>query len=501
MKKHLIYENKRLIIYINKHFEIVFKGDSNMEENHKKTIFSDGNLKNEVLGGIKNIRNFSFTPLKNIFEIKGSGDGELATLVLKLELTIEKNSDLPRGTYYIQRRTFRLLELVGEEDRKTGTSKLELHPILINGVCIMLHHIIHWVLLHREKEFESEYIEKLKCILSTAFVLPDIDENFPEISTETQEEFLEQFRQTGAKYYHMIVQGKASNNLQKKLTQRITDPTQINIYGHGEIITPDFKLFIRGYKELLNGVKQSAAMLLDSLMITATREGLKSTLVKLPLREYMEMRGLRDEKSTRAQVKRDIDALERISFEFKGAGIQKRVWLKVSISGGTVGQIKNGDIIFRFNQDFFDSFKMSDNGKYLYMYFPREALQVNINNHPYTYWLARKISEHKRMNLGKPNEDVVSVQTLIESCPNYPSYEEVMKTGRAVTQRIIEPFERDMDTLTDSLSWHYNSEESPGDYKGFMESTVTIQWNNYPYAGNLVARKALKSRKKAELGK
>jgi len=123
----------------------------------------------------------------------------------------------------------------------------------------------------------------------------------------------------------MLVQGKTGNKLQKKITEKITDPTQFNLYGHGEIISPDFKLFIRGYQELTSGVKQSAAMLLDSLMITATQQGLKSTLVKLPLREYMEMRGLRDEK-------------------------QRGAWLKVSIAGGTVGQIKNGDIVFRVPQ-------------------------------------------------------------------------------------------------------------------------------------------------------
>lgn len=291
----------------------------------------------------------------------------------------------------------------------------------------------------------------------------------------------ELFKSMLPKDFFLLVQNHTSNQLQKKLTTKITEPAQFDLLGNGTVASSDFRLFIRGYQELVNGVNQSAAMLLDSLMITATMNGLQSTLVKLPLREYMNMRSLKDEKETRAQVKRDIDALERVSFEYKGTGKQRGVWLKIHISGGTVGQIKNGDIIFRFNQDFFDSFKVSEKSSYLYMYFPREALKGNIRQNPHKYWLARQISTHKRMNLGKPNEDIIGVRTLIDACPNMPTYEDVMALNRNFLQHIIEPFERDMDALNETLSWHYNnSEEGPQDYQTFMDATVKIHWRYYP---------------------
>ena len=296
-------------------------------------------------------------------------------------------------------------------------------------------------------------------------------------------------------YYHMLVQGKASNKLQKRITQKIADPAQLDLYGHGSIIEADFKLFIRGYKEIAT-VKQTAAMLLDSLMIQATKEGLQNTLVRLPLQDYMAMRGLKDEKEARAQVKQDINALERVSFEYKGIGKQKDAWLRISIAGGTVGQIKNGDIIFRFNQDWFDSFKES--GKLMFMQFPREALQANVKYHPYTYWLARKLAEHKRMNIGKPNEDVISVNTLIAACPNFPSYEDVITGNRAVNRRIIEPFERDMDVLKQSLTWHYIEAEPPTDYKSFIAATIAVRWNAYPITKELEAAKVKRARRVAE---
>lgn len=293
--------------------------------------------------------------------------------------------------------------------------------------------------------------------------------------------------------YYLLAQSHASNKLTKKLTERITkseEGAQLDFYGNGRIEEKDFKLFIKGYRELISGVKQSAAMLLDSLMITATKNGLQNTLIKLPIQEYLEMRELTDEKEIRKQVKSDIDALERISFEYKGTGKRRGEWFKVSISGGTVGQIKNGDIIFRFNQDFFDSFKVEDGNRFLYMYFPYEALQGNIRNNPWKYWIARKISEHKRINLGKINADIISVKALIDACPNYPTYEEVIQRDRAIKRRIIEPFERDINALSPSISWKYqNLDESPKTYQEFINAKIIIQWSTYPDTQKIEAGK------------
>jgi hypothetical protein len=297
-------------------------------------------------------------------------------------------------------------------------------------------------------------------------------------------------------HYYPLAQSHASNQLQKKITSKVVDEEEhIDLVGTGTIFFDDFRLHIKGYTELENSIHQSAAMLLDSLMITATQNGLQDTLVKLPLKKYMLMRRLKCAKEARVQVRRDIDALERVSFEYKGKGKQKDTWLRVYISGGTAGQIENGDIIFRFNQDFFDSFRVSVKNKYLYMYFPKEALQGNIRRHPHKYWLARKISEHKRMNIGKKNENILSVKTLVKSCPSLPKEEDVESSGRGFTQRIREPFERDMNEFNKSLSWHYINGKTPQTFKTFMCSSITIDWKDYPDTTQLETKKAKRAKK------
>lgn len=298
--------------------------------------------------------------------------------------------------------------------------------------------------------------------------------------------------------YFIIAQSAATNALAKQITVKITDAMQLDLSGNAEIIGPSLKLFILGYRNLIakGGINQSAARLLDCLVIIATTQGLQNTIIRLPLKEYMSMRGISDVKEARAQVNRDLDALWRVSFEYKGIGKHRNEWFKARLCDA-VGVIKNGDIVFSFAPTFFNSLKINDNGSSAFMHFPREALTKSIKYNPYSYCLARKMAEHKRMNRGRPNENIISVKTLIEACPNFPTYQEVAAGNRGIAQRIIAPFERDMDALTETISWHYaDIAESPTDYASFIAATIVISWKNYPNTGKLAGQKNRREKKK-----
>lgn len=302
--------------------------------------------------------------------------------------------------------------------------------------------------------------------------------------------------------YFIIAQSAATNALAKQITVKITDAMQLDMWGNAEIIGPSLKLFILGYRNLIEkgGINQSAARLLDCLVIIATTHGLQNTIIRLPLKEYMSMRGVSDIKEARAQVNRDLDALWRVSFEYKGIGKHRNEWFKARLCDA-VGVIKNGEIVFSFAPTFFNSLKINDNGSAAFMHFPREALTKSIKYNPFSYCLARKMAEHKRMNRGRPNENIIAVKTLIEACPNFPTYQEVAAGNRGIAQRIIAPFERDMDALTETISWHYAGiEESPADYASFIAATVVIIWKNYPDTGKLAVQKTKRERKKKTIG-
>ncbi len=280
--------------------------------------------------------------------------------------------------------------------------------------------------------------------------------------------------------YYIIAQSRSSNALARKLTKRVGDD-QLSMFGSAEFSDDTFKLSISHYRELKKGISVSALKLLDILVIKATNSFLSDPLVKLPLKEFMGMRGLKDEKEARKQIKRDMEALDRVKFEYKGVGQNKNSWFKVSLSGGYYGVV-NSVLHYRFNEEFFQSLRIHD-AKYLYMHIPIEAFKLADNHHPYSYYLARRLAEHKRMNAGKSNEDIISVKTLLESCVNMPKYDELGE-AKQVGTRIRGPFERDMDALGGTIKWHYIG-DSPETWEEFINATVQIEWHLYPNAENL----------------
>ena len=277
------------------------------------------------------------------------------------------------------------------------------------------------------------------------------------------------------KEFAFIAQNAASNQLARAMTIKLDN---IDRFGHGQLTVKGFCLSFKNYRHYINTngpVGVSAAKLLDVLLIQATADGLNNTLVTLPLKEYMSMRRLKNEDQTRQQAKRDIDALKSISYKYEG----DKSWFEVALWGGFSAQNEKGGLFFRFSEEFFNSFKV--HGKYIVMYLPLNALCLNDNAHPYSYWFARKIAEHKHLNFNKPTENIISTKTLTkpQNCPTFPTYEEVMATDRALTRRIIKPFERDMNALEDDFLWEYINGK-PAHYRDFIMKHIQIYWRNYP---------------------
>lgn len=122
------------------------------------------------------------------------------------------------------------------------------------------------------------------------------------------------------------------------------------------------------YKDLDRGITETTARLLICLMIAATRQGLQEPSVTLPLKEYMAMRGLSDEKEVRNQIKNDIELLRRMEYSTKNRG--NYAWETISVFGGGAGQLKNGNIVFDFSTRFFDSYFNMDVGTDIVKYCP-----------------------------------------------------------------------------------------------------------------------------------
>lgn len=123
-------------------------------------------------------------------------------------------------------------------------------------------------------------------------------------------------------------------------------------------------------------------------------------------------------------------------------------------------------------------------------YYPDAAYQFNPKYNPNSYSLIQGISAYKKMNIGKDNEDIISVKVLLdEHCPFIPKYADVFKSGRHYQREIIEPFERDMNALeTCGISYCYHDPETGEEFKEsnlgyekWITLNVHITWSRYPY--------------------
>ena len=284
--------------------------------------------------------------------------------------------------------------------------------------------------------------------------------------------------------FRTIRQGSATNALTKvKVKENTKGLTIDEVTGVATLSQDGLTLSVSDFNSMMSGLKTSTYKLLDALTVVFTESGAKSPLVTLPLDEYMYMCGWSDKKEARKQVNADLEALFSLKVSFKGKSKREQDFMDIRICDAK--GIKNGIINFSYSQPFYNILM-----GYPVMPYPPQLWRLNARTNPNSFFLLRKISEHKNMNIGKPNEDIIAVSTLLKVAKHLPTYDEVMTSdNRGTDRRIIQPFERDLNALSDTLSWEYchshgvpltDEELQSFDYKLFSSIYIHTIWNIYP---------------------
>jgi len=295
------------------------------------------------------------------------------------------------------------------------------------------------------------------------------------------------------KDFSTIRQGTSTNALTKLRATEGKGLTIDQITGDATIKNGNFILTIPKYEQL-TGLKTSTYQLLDAITVALTESGAKSPTVILPLEEYMSRRGLKDRKEAKTQAKADMEILRGASFsweEKKGKKVESYAFVNLADSGEIR---RNGDIVFTYGNTFYNILL-----GYPVKPYPQQLQTLNSKRNPNSYYLLRKIAEHKNMNIGKKNENIIAVKTLLSVAPFIPSYDEVMSGNRNIADRIIGVFERDMDALEATLSWNYchsldqpltDEELDTMSYETFEELLIHTEWRSYPDQTARLERKA-----------
>lgn len=260
-----------------------------------------------------------------------------------------------------------------------------------------------------------------------------------------------------------MLTGVATNEL---VSLTGAEPTVDPYTGSALIEKGTFKVFIDGYREL-KGLRISTFKLLDMGYMVLTqsnhyrdKSGARNTIVNIPIERYMELCGIPLTKpskdKTRRKVAEDIETLYHTSLEWtEASGKNQRDFEKRRIFEAVA--IKRGVITLEFTA------KMADylTGAYLTQF--STALFALDERNRNAYPLGRKILLHHGMdsNRKKGTANILSVSSLLQACPDIPSYEQVMSENRTVAQRIKEPLEKALDSIP-FLTWEYaNSKGVP----------------------------------------
>ena len=287
------------------------------------------------------------------------------------------------------------------------------------------------------------------------------------------------------------------------------------------------EIFLRNYNNILLNVPTHKV--LDALTIKLTNgfphgENITAELIDkrreviLSVNEYMTLCGTTDRKEARKQLKTAINTLYDASLQWEEEryiipeGKKRRVKQTIPWStrildtkGGdpTQDPVQNGKVCVFF------AFTLA---KYLSQAFPMPypigLLKINGNTNRHSYFIGRKLAEHHNMNIAKDNANRISVLTLINACPDLPSYDEVMEDANgSITQKIIQPFERDLIALKGKYGvlkdWHYcNSKGEPltdeqvenYSYSTWKDWLVEFELADYPDQSDRIAK--IEERKK-----
>lgn len=208
-----------------------------------------------------------------------------------------------------------------------------------------------------------------------------------------------------------------------------------------------------------------------------------SQSISIPLRDYAELKERSTTKQAlqklRTEVLTQMQELKSIGYRcWEKEGGKRKEAGRIDINGGTAF-VAHGTIFWNFNPDLYQQFML-----YAPTDCPKEAWTADPRTNQFFFLIY--IAQNRRLNEGKPKRERIDIKTLIERTPNLPTFEEVMKSNRHVTDRIIIPTFRDLDALE---SIHYDvytrddqlvDDPYNMDYETFINAYIKIDYSKFP---------------------
>lgn len=203
--------------------------------------------------------------------------------------------------------------------------------------------------------------------------------------------------------------------------------------------------------------KTSTLQFLLFCMAKATYENLsaENTTLYISLEEYMKFRNLTNRVNARNKIREDISALISFNISFydkqpKDYKDKQPTEFKIVAQTfnvlSSITRFYKGNIRINFTKEFLEFYNVCPKLKV-----PYELFAINTKDNPNSLNLLWKMSVNNKIGKYK---NTLNIETLLNFCPAIPkNYDDIVKVGQ-LYQRVIKPFERDMDALN-IIDWYY----------------------------------------------
>lgn len=244
--------------------------------------------------------------------------------------------------------------------------------------------------------------------------------------------------------YDLITQNKPINDISRLNSKQGTT----NLLSTQIIKSGDITATISDAKEG-SSFTPTEAIIFDYMLAQHTRSNNEnSRTISFSVTQYMNGRNLKDRRNAKHQLDKGLKTFLRTTLAYSGMkrpnGKGKRPKDVDAFDGINIltsaHRTPDGIVTVSFSPEFNDI--ITKRG--LVMPYAKATYQINPQKHPHAYYIVRKMQEQKRIAYGEPNADRLRISTLLKAIPSLPTYEEVKKTNRNYSGRIIEPFFRDL---------------------------------------------------------
>lgn len=215
----------------------------------------------------------------------------------------------------------------------------------------------------------------------------------------------------------------------------------------------DFAIVFDQAKEF--NINASTLQLLLYILVKASALNLtnKDRTIGISLSQYLMLRQNDNPVSARRKINEDLNKLLHLHIRFEDRNEKdkktKIEYFDMNIFS-SITKFRNSEIQVALTPEFIAYYNSLPK-----MYLPTKIFEIDTRYNPNAFYLLWELAY--LYNINRNNKDragVVRVKTLLNYCPKIPDYNDIKESGQ-IYQRIIQPFERDMQAISNIMSWYY----------------------------------------------